>query len=575
MANETPQSGLDALPAKPKSAAERTAEVLAAGPGTSDILQKMQARVDELTSPWHGFQSALDDMVARARNNPAEALRQRAEQKQQEEQEIQNLGLGLANVDMLRQQLGGIRGGLQANAPTQGQQMPMGQNQGQAPQQGEQQDPNAFSGYNFKGVPLSVYEYQTLKNYSDQADISGFNAAFKAISDIHSRAQAESAANWGRYDTVDAVVSGTDMNGNYKNFSVKIPKVDLQNWQERGIVPPQLKGVLREPKIQPVQAKANGGAIRQMAVGGDPADAPVMPGSGMQNSALDTALSSIMGSAEAAPPAQGRVSVSPAPAIDYSMDPAFQKQAQQSALQQQEQQNQAELKSKEKEREEAGQFVGKISSMASSFDEIQRRANAIIDHASKHPDEFAYKQQTGPYAYLLEGAGAIPYAGKPIEQALEGVKEKVSGQDTINRRQETQGHANSLGIDYTQEKFGGTGARIGQGLTQIAQNAKNVGIDKPAEVNLVNAYMIYATAGKYKDLASAWQDYQRANPKNPDPFAFQQSPQYKAVEDKWGLFLDQKLNAIRNGTPPDGTKDMDAKGNEIIWQNGKPMRVKQ
>ena len=572
MANETPQSGLDALPAKPKSAAERTAEVLAAGPGTSDILQKMQARVDELSSPWHGFQSALDDMVARARNNPTEALRQRAEQKQQEEQEIQNLGLGIANVDMLRKQLGGIRSGLQANAP---QQMPMGQNQGQAPQHGGQQDPNAFSGYNFKGVPLSVYEYQTLSNYvnpdGSMNDVSGFNAAFKAISDIHSRTENE-PANW---TSSPGVISGYDTNGDYRNFGGNYTVREIRDWETKGIVPGQLRGVLVSRNNPKVQSKANGGAIRQMAVGGDPAEAPVMPDSGMQGSVLDTALSSLMGSAEAAPPTQGRVTISPAPNIDYSMDREFQKQAQQSALQQQEQQNQAELKSKEKEREEAGQFVGKISSMASSFDEIQRRANSIIDHASKHPDEFAYKQQTGPYAYLLEGAGAIPYAGKPIEQALEGVKEKVSGQDTINRRQETQGHANSLGIDYTQEKFGGTGARIGQGLTQIAQNAKNVGIDKPAEVNLVNAYMIYATAGKYKDLASAWQDYQRANPKNPDPFAFQQSPQYKAVEDKWGLFLDQKLNAIRNGTPPDGTKDMDAKGNEIVWRDGKPMRVKK
>ena len=149
MANETPQSGLDAIPAKPKSAAERSAEVLAAGPNSADMLQRMQQRVDELSSPWHKLQSGLDDMVARARNNQAEALRQRADQKQQEAQEIQNNALGIANVRMMQKQLGDIGSGLQG-----GQGSPM-QTSGQPPQQGGQQNPTGESGYSFKGVPLT------------------------------------------------------------------------------------------------------------------------------------------------------------------------------------------------------------------------------------------------------------------------------------------------------------------------------------------------------------------------------------------------------------------------------------
>jgi hypothetical protein len=278
------------------------------------------------------------------------------------------------------------------------------------------------------------------------------------------------------------------------------------------------------------------------------------------------------GNVQAASPTQGKVTVSPAPPVDYSFNPDFAKQAQQSQLQQQEQTNQAELKSTEEERTEAGKFVGKIGTLASSFDEIQRRAGAIIDHAAKHPGEFAYKQQTGPYSYMLEAVGAVPWAGEPVEKALEGIKAKIGGQDVINRRSETQGHADSLGIEYTQEKFAGTGARIGQGLTQIAQNAKNIGTDKPAQVNLVNSYMIYATAGKFKDLAAAWQKYKEENPKNPDPFKFQDSLYFKTVENKWAMYLDKKLNALHTGVPPDGTVDEDKNGKPFVWKNGKPMR---
>lgn len=584
MADTTTQPGLEALPAKPKSAAERSAEVLAAGPDSSDMLQKMQARVDELTSPWHGFQSALDDMVARARNNPEAALRQRAEQKQQEQQDVQSLGMGLANINMMRQQLNSMRGGLQGNVPQQGGQPP----QGGQPLQGGQQDPNAPSGYNFKGVPLTIYEYQTLKNYSDQADISGFNAAFKAISDIHSRAEAEAQTSRDNYTPVQGVISGYDKEGKFHNYPGTYTKKEMEDWSTKGIFPAQFQGTLVSKN--PPQKKAMGGSVRHMAMGGDPAmapsapvdnslpqdigqasapnpaNAPVMSGSGMQGSFLDTALSSLMGSAQAAPPA-----------MEHNYNIPWQQKEQESELAKQQQKNQAQLKSTEEERKQAADYVGQLGPLSTRFDAVQRRAQMVIDHAAKHPDEFAYRSQAGsPVSYALDFVNAIPYVGKDLEQAGEGIKEKLSGQETVNRRSLTNGNAQTLGIDYLKEEFGqGTGAKVGATLTQIAQNAKNIGIDKPAMTNLVNAYMIYATAAKQKDAAQAWEEYKRENPNNPDPNTFLSSPKYQAVETKWATFLDNKIGAITRGIPPEGTKDVDKNGNPIVWKDGKPMREKQ
>ena len=573
---------LDVLQPRAKSAAEYNAETIAASPNSSEILQNLQRRAAELSSPWRALQGNLDEMVARTAYHPETGVTMLGEKRAKEAQELQNIGMLTAQSDMYRKQLSGIRSGFQQTES--------------APQNGTQAqgDDKQHSGYTFKGVPLTNFEYQTLSNYVNPDgsfnDISGFNAAFKAISDIHSRAKAE----YKGYDVVDTIVSGYDLNGVYTNFPTKISVRDLQNWEENKIVPPMLKGRIQDPKIQPIEKKAMGGSVRYMADGAQPENAPMspmpaptalapmnQPSASMEPQAAPRgsmaediiSLLTSSGNAQAAPTErQGSVSVSAAPKVDYSLSPDFAKQVQQSQLQQQEQTNQAELKSTEEERTEAGKFVGKISTLASSFDEIQRRAGAIIDHASKHPGEFAYKQQTGPYSYMLEAVGAVPWAGEPVEKALEGIKAKIGGQDVINRRSETQGHADSLGIEYTQEKFAGSGARIGQGLTQIAQNAKNIGTDKPAQVNLVNSYMIYATAGKFKDLAAAWQKYKAENPKNPDPFKFQDSLYFKNVENKWAIYLDEKLNALHTGVPPDGTVDKDKNGKPFVWKNGKPMR---
>ena len=56
----------------------------------ADLLKKYQ-------NPYDEFQSTLDDMVARTQLRPADALRQRAEERQQKEANIYNLKMSMAN----------------------------------------------------------------------------------------------------------------------------------------------------------------------------------------------------------------------------------------------------------------------------------------------------------------------------------------------------------------------------------------------------------------------------------------------------------------------------------------------
>lgn len=552
----------------------------ATSPDSAAILANMQKRVAELTSPYRSFQSGLDEMVARSQFHPQQALASVQAQKEKEANELQNIGTTMAQVDIMRNQLKGMRDTFSnLTSPISA----VGKDILQA-KPGE----NLSINVNGNRLELSPYDVENLKHFVDTNDIKGFNAAFKSIADIQARALADARAklNIGPegLETVETSRTVVLPNGQKDTIPMALTKREIEDWDYKGKFPQRLLDAGYKPleEYKPpikVQKKAAGGIMNPIndsstvnPMGDVTTSVPAQP---YNPKILENVIGAVTGSGNAFA-GDPRTMLSPKALQsqqEYSQQSSLSSQQNQQAIQQAK--NQAQLESEKKEREEAGMFVGKIGSLASTFDEIQRRSNAIINHASKHPEEFAYKQQTGPYSYLLEGAGAIPVIGEKLEPALEGIKAKASGQDTINRRSETQGHADSLGIEYTQEKFAGTGARIGQGLTQIAQNAKNIGVDKPAKTNLVNAYMIQATAGKYKDWAQAWQDYKKENPKNPDPFAFQQSPAYKAVEDKWGLYLDQKLSALEKGVPENGTKDVDKNGNPIIWKDGKAMRAKQ
>ena len=569
---------LDSLQPRPKSAAEYSAETIAASPNSSEILQNLQRRAAELSSPWKAFQGNLDEMVARTAYHPETGVAMIGEKRAKEANELQNIGMLTAQADLMRQQLGAIKSGFgqTGTAPQVG-----GQPQGGDVRAARGQD----SGYTFNGVPLSVYDYQNLKNYADTNDIAGFKTAFKSLSDIHARAGAEFKG----MDVVDATVSGYDTNGQYRNFSAKITKADLQNWQDRGIVPPQFRGVLQDPKIQPVQKKANGGSIRYMADGQQPENAPMAPiaqapapapiaQAAPRGSMAEDIISMLSGSgsAQAAPPAQGKVTVSPAPAIDYSFNPDFAGRSQQSGLQQEQQVNQTQLKSTDEERIAAGKFIADLQNQSFSPTTVQN-AQEIIDMATKNPEYFGYGYKKDPVGFLMKLTGRTEdtqgEAGQRETGVLTGMKEFFSGEDAMSKRSRLDNLARQLGIAYEKEQFGGTGSKMGAQLTTISQAAKGLSSKYPPEQNIAQALTVQIVHERNKEIASEWDKY-KSTVKNPDPYAFMNTPKIQSIINKWNLELTNKVDKVMN-KPADGTKDTDKNGNPIVWKDGKPMRVKQ
>ena len=225
-------------------------------------------------------------------------------------------------------------------------------------------------------------------------------------------------------------------------------------------------------------------------------------------------------------------------------------------------------------RQEAAKFVSKLENNAQTYDDVKKKTDFIINHAINNPKEFAYQKQTGPYAYMLTAANAVPYLGSRFEQGLEDVKEKIEGQDTINRRATTNGFAQDLGINYTADKFGNLAKSVGPQLVKAGQEAKNIGIDKPAYTNLMNAYIIKSNAQQHADWSESWNDYRTSHIKA-DPYDWMHSDDYKRIQRKYDDALKEKMDSLSKGMPKNGDADVDSNGNQIFFWNGQYVRVKK
>lgn len=76
-----------------------TSGMLLSPEASGSIKNNMAELLKKYQNPYDEFQSALDDMVARVQYRPAEALRQRAEERQQREANIYNLKMNMANME--------------------------------------------------------------------------------------------------------------------------------------------------------------------------------------------------------------------------------------------------------------------------------------------------------------------------------------------------------------------------------------------------------------------------------------------------------------------------------------------
>ena len=553
-----------------------TIAAVAADSTSDDLLNLMKQKAAELNSPWHKFQSDLDLMVARSHYNPESAIASVKQQRNLEDAQIQNIYSNMANIGMLRNQLGGMRDTLQG---LQGK--PQSVQGGQAPATSAQQDPNS---------DLTPLQLNALSVYAKNNDISGFQTKLAEFANTNAKAKLESQYSWSRFDILENVpILAPDG----KVYHVSTTKEELDKYKKNpldlpialgGRVNPEYPG----PKAQSeLQKKANGGIMRHMANGSltAPADSPSAPvanpmaqDTGMQGGMVDTILSSLMGSAQAAEP-QGSVTVQgwKPPAVSNAPNYGFQKQEQQSGLQQQQQTNEAQLKSLIQEREAAGKFIADLQNQ--SFDPTtSSKAQEIIEMASKYPKYFGYGMRNDHIGILMgltvstEDSKEVGDQSKNISR-LADINARFQGEDALEKRSRLNQLARELGIAYEKEQFGGTGSKMGAQLTTISQAAKGLGANFPASQNLKQALTIQLVHERNKEIAKEWRKYSETV-KNADPYAFMVTPKIQAIMGNWDLQLKKAIRQVDN-QPKEGDTDTDAKGNNIVFKNGQWMRAKQ
>ena len=208
----------------------------------------------------------------------------------------------------------------------------------------------------------------------------------------------------------------------------------------------------------------------------------------------------------------------------------------------------AEVKSTEQERTAAGKYISKLETEGARAKEVANQADSIIKHATQHPNEFGWAKQASVLSPILNLPKVIPHYGKDISHGMEELIQPFAGKDTAARRDYTDSQAAKLGFDFAAQTFAGTGARLGVGLEQMAAKAKGLGTEHSATTNILNAKLIKVAYDKAADQAEAWHQYKTAHA-DADPNAFLQSPQNKAIEQKWNLELDKLEDPLRKTYP--------------------------
>jgi len=212
----------------------------------------------------------------------------------------------------------------------------------------------------------------------------------------------------------------------------------------------------------------------------------------------------------------------------------------------------ASLKGKESLGTKTGEAAAKMLGLADQAKEVIASADNVTDHATRHPDEFGYKQQKGIAAPILSGLSISPTLENAAESVMSAMNPKTDklGLTQSQRRATTNSDAQKLGLHYAAEMFAGSGARLGLGLEQMAAKAKGVGTEFPASTNIMNAKLIKLAAQKAKDLAPLWDKYSKADPSGEaNYYSFLQTPQALAVEAKWDPSFKNWVDSAKQQDP--------------------------
>ena len=256
---------------------------------------------------------------------------------------------------------------------------------------------------------------------------------------------------------------------------------------------------------------------------------------------------------------------------EYEQQLALQKKASESAIEteakKQQDINTALTKSTAQERTKAGDFISDLQKRADRADEIALAANQVISHATNRPNDFGITEHAGIVPAAVGAVTHLPYVGGSLEKTYGKL---TLPEESIKERNKTDTNAQKLGLDFAQQMFAGSGARLGAALEKMAIDAKGVGTQYTAESNVMNSALIRTAAEKAKEQAALWNQYKSSH-ENPDPYAFIQTPENQSLEAKYEQKLKQDFPKYFNDKtiPPKVGEERPTKSGKMSVWDGK------
>ena len=229
--------------------------------------------------------------------------------------------------------------------------------------------------------------------------------------------------------------------------------------------------------------------------------------------------------------------------------------------------NTAKTQSTKEERTKAGDFISKLEENGKRAGDISIAANQVIDHATRRPSDFGITEHAGILPAAIGSVTHLPYVGGSLDKAYAKL---ALPEESIKERNKTDTNAQKLGLDFAQQMFAGSGARLGAALEKMAIDAKGVGTQYTAESNVMNSAIIRAAAQKAKEQSALWSEYKNSH-ENADPYDFIQSPENQAVEDKYEKQLKQEFPKYFNDKtiPPKVGEERPTKSGRMSVWDGK------
>ena len=166
--------------------------------------------------------------------------------------------------------------------------------------------------------------------------------------------------------------------------------------------------------------------------------------------------------------------------------------------------------------------------LANNFENIHKSALAIENIASRNPKVLGLGQRGDFNSMLINATPAIPFVGRLGKEGMEElIAQNKFGQTDINDRNAIKSNAANLQVAFAKEAF--QGSRMEQAFLRLANEAKGVGPNLPAETNKLNAFLIDTAGEMAVKQKEALNEYRRVHGHDARYEDFENSPEFNQI----------------------------------------------